>query len=110
MGNYWKRRFFQERRKMRQKRKQMKVLLSITIAAALIFGTLFVIGYTGKQAEKTATETAGSFYILLVNWINSVWNEIAGILGAIIVILFILFWIWMMIPKTETTGTSYSGY
>ncbi len=109
MGNYWKRRFFQERRKMRRHRRQMKIALGITIAFALIFGTLFVIGYTGKQAEKTATETANSFYIQLVNWINAVQNDILGVFIAIIVILFILFYIWMLIPKTETTSYG-SGY
>jgi len=93
---------------MRRHRRQMKILLSITIAFALIFGTLFVIGYTGKQVENTATETANSFYIQLVNWVNSVQNAILGIIGVIIVILIILFWLWLMIPKTQTT--SYGGY
>lgn len=88
----------------------MKILLSITIAFALIFGGLFVIGYTGKQAEQQATQTANSFYAQLVNWINTVQNEIASIFGVIIVILIILFYIWMMIPKTETTGTAGGGY
>lgn len=109
MGNYWKKRFFQERRKMRRHRRQMKIALGITIALALIFGILFVIGYTGKQAEKTATDTANSFYIQLVNWINTVQNNIAGIFIAIMVILFILFYIWMLIPKIETTSYG-SGY
>ncbi|HEV2192328.1 MAG TPA: hypothetical protein VGR54_01775 [Nitrosopumilaceae archaeon] len=87
----------------------MKILLGITIGFALIFGTLFVIGFTGKQAENTATETANSFYIQLVNWVNAVQNDILGVFVAIIVILFILFWIWLMIPKTETTSYG-SGY
>ncbi|MGI0022864.1 MAG: hypothetical protein ACRD9Q_08400 [Nitrososphaeraceae archaeon] len=104
MGNYWKRRFFQERQKMRRHRRQMKIALGITIAFALIFGTLFVIGYTGKQAERTATETANSFYIQLVNWVNAVQDTITSIFGVIIVILIILFYIWMIIPRKETTG------
>ncbi len=87
----------------------MKIALGIVITFALIFGTLFVIGYTGKQAEKTATETANSFYIQLVNWIIAVQNDILVIIGVIIVILIILFYIWMLIPKTETTSYG-SGY
>ena len=107
MGNYWKRRFFQERRKMLRRRRQMKIALGIMITLALIFGTLFMIGYTGKQMATTASQTANSFYIQLVNEINAIQNAIASIIIAIIVILVFLFFIWMMIPKTETT--SYGG-
>jgi len=107
MGNYWKRRFFQERRKMRKHRRQMKVALGIMITLALIFGTLFMIGYTGKQMATTATQTVNSFYVQLVNEINAIQNAIISIIGVIIVILIILFFFWMMIPKTETT--SYGG-
>ena len=96
--------FFQERRKMRRHRRQMKIALGITIAFALIFGTLFMIGYTGKQAEKSATETANSLYIQLVNWVNAVQNDILGIIGVIIVILIILFYFWIAISKTEPTN------
>ena len=107
MGNYWKKRFFQERHKARKHRRQMKIALGITIAFALVFGTLFMIGYTGKQAQKTANETANSAYAQLVNWVNTVQDNIGGILIGIIIILIILFWIWLMIPKTETRY--YSG-
>jgi len=92
---------------MRRHRRQMKIALSITIAVALIFGILFVIGFTGKQAEKTATDNANSFYIILVSWIHSVQNGILGIFGAVIVILIILFYIWMLIPKTTSYSSGY---
>jgi len=85
----------------------MKIALGITIAFALIFGTLFVIGYTGKQAGKTATETANSFYIQLVNWVNADQNDLLGVFVAIIIILIILFFILINFTKTETTGVGY---
>ena len=107
MGNYWKRRFFQERRKMREHRKKMKISLGIMITLALIFGTLFMIGYTGKQMETTATTTANSFYVQLVDWLNANQNTIITIIGIIIVILIILFLLWATSQSTTTTSYGY---
>lgn len=86
----------------------MKILLSITVALTAIFGGLFMVGYTGKQMETVATNTANSAYAQLVNWINENQNTIISVIAIIIVILIILFFFWA--NTTTTTTTSYGGY
>ena len=86
----------------------MKISLGIMITLAVIFGTLFVIGITGKQMATTASQTADSFYVQLVNGINANQNTIISIIFVIIVILIILFFLWAMSQSTTTT-TGYGG-
>ena len=99
MTNYWKKRFYRNNRELRKQRKQMKILLSCTIGLVLIFGALFVVGYTGKQLQNDASKTVDSFSALLIDAINPYYDTIMGIMVVAIVILIILLIIWSWIPK-----------
>ena len=104
MTNYWKKRFYRNNRELRKQRKQMKILLGCTITIALIFGTLFMIGYTAKQMQITASKTVDSFSNRVIEAINAYDDIIITIVIIVIVILFILLIIWSWIPERTTTG------
>lgn len=107
MGNYWKRRFYQKRAELHKQRKRMKVLLGCMIALTVIFGTLFIIGYTGKQAVSKASETMDTFSVSLINAINAYEGIIITIVIVVIIIMFIVLMILSWIPRTTTS--SYGG-
>lgn len=107
MGNYWKRRFYQKKMESRKQRRRMKILLGCMIALVVIFGTLFIIGYTGKQMISKASETMDSFSVNLINAINAYDSVIIAIVIIVIIIISFVLMILSWIPRT--TSSSYGG-
>jgi TRAP-type C4-dicarboxylate transport system permease small subunit len=114
MGRYWKRRYYQNQRELRKQRKRVKILLALTVSIVVIFGSLLLVGYagkqiedTGKQIQDTATDAVDSIYILIFGWISDNQSWIVGILIFGFFALILLSWIW---PRNESSGVSHGGY
>lgn len=76
MGSYWKKRYYKNHRELQKQRKKVKILLSLTISIIVIFGSLLLVGYAGKEIERTGkeitdttTNVIDSVYILIFGWI-----------------------------------------
>lgn len=94
---------------LRKQRKRMKILLGCMIALFLVFGTLFMIGYTGKQMISEATETVDSFSFFIISALHEHEDTIIGIIVGLFVLLIIVMIILSWIPKTEHSP-AYGGY
>ena len=111
MGRYWKRRYYQNQRELKKQRKRMKILLALTISIVVIFDSLLLVGYagkqiedTGKQIQDTATDTVDSFYILIFGWISEYQTLIFVIIFFGFFALIFLSAIWPKSPPPNFGG------
>ncbi len=112
MGRYWKRRYYQNQRELRKQRKRMKIVLALTISIMVIFGSLLLVEYagkqiedTGKQIQDTATDTGHSITVLISGWISEYQTIIFVIIFFGFFALIFLSAIWPRSPPP-----SYGGY
>jgi uncharacterized BrkB/YihY/UPF0761 family membrane protein len=103
--NHWKQKFHQKKIELQKQRKKIKILLACMIALILIFVSLFVIGYTGKQMAMQATETVDSFNVLIIGTLHEYQDTLIGIAVIFFVILVFVMVILSWIPRTEYHGS-----
>jgi|SRR3972149_9076638 len=104
MGNYWKRRFYRNKRKLERQKKQLKALIFCMIGITVIFSSLFFIGYTTDQVAeelKTNSEQAWSILGIVIGFVSGYF-----ILALVFGIIALVIWSWYKALKPEP---SYSG-
>lgn len=109
MGRYWKRRYYQNQRELRKQRKRMKILLALTVSIVVIFGSLLLVGYAGKQIQETANDVIDSTIGFIFGWISQYESTIIGIAVLAFFVLIVALVIWSWIPESTPKNTG-GGY
>jgi len=105
MGNYWKRRFYKNKKKLEHQKKQLKVLLFSMIGISIIFGSLFFIGFTTEQVSKEIKTNSDQVWTIL----GVVISAISGYLVLTVLFGIIAFVIWSWYKALNPEPPSYSG-